>query len=164
VDDHKKQDEQTSTVLEDSRGALLLANTALPMTTPRTKHYVLYQFRSHIGDEMEVLAMSTQEHKADIFTEVLVSMWKKRGNNGLNATHNETCCIRILNNENNNINKNVWHHKVKWAQEKSIDNEQPRHKWVLATDDDGPYLMEAGAVTLKCLSVSWTTLCCHWAE
>ena len=37
----QSEEERLSCVFKDNRGALTLANTEMPMTTPRTKHYAI---------------------------------------------------------------------------------------------------------------------------
>ena len=67
-------EERLSCVFEDNRGALTLANTEMPMTTPRTKHYAieLHWFREHcVPGAIEVKAIDTKVQLADIFTKGL---------------------------------------------------------------------------------------------
>ena len=70
----RSEEEKLSCVFEDNRGALTLANTEMPMTTPRTQHYVikLHWFCKHcVPGEIEVKAIDTKVQLADIFTKGL---------------------------------------------------------------------------------------------
>jgi len=70
----RSAEERLSCVFEDNRGALTLANTEMPMTTPRTKHYAieLHWFREHcVPGAIEVKAIDTKVQLADIFTKGL---------------------------------------------------------------------------------------------
>ena len=63
-----------STVYEDNEGALRLANTELPRTTPRSKHYgiIYHWFREHVSNgTIEVVPIKTENQLADIFTKGL---------------------------------------------------------------------------------------------
>ena len=63
-----------STIYEDNEGALKLANTELPRTTPRSKHYgiIYHWFREHVKNgTLKVVPIDTAEQLADIFTKGL---------------------------------------------------------------------------------------------
>ena len=63
-----------STIYEDNEGALKLANTDLPRTTPRSKHYgiIYYWFWEYVmNGTIKVLPIDTSDQLADIFTEGL---------------------------------------------------------------------------------------------
>lgn len=59
-----------STVFEDNEPCLKLANMELPRMTNRSKHIAIkyHWFRSHVGKELTVSPISTEDQLADIFT------------------------------------------------------------------------------------------------
>ena len=72
----RSSEEKPSFVYEDNRGALTLANTEMPMTTPRNKHYAieLHWFCEHcVQGQIEVTAIATKVQLADIFTKGLTT-------------------------------------------------------------------------------------------
>lgn len=69
----RSDDDKKTIVFEDNRGCMTLANTKMPLSTPRTKHYAieLHWFRSHIGEQISVEPIDTKLQLADIFTKGL---------------------------------------------------------------------------------------------
>jgi len=70
----QSEEEKLSCVFEDNQRALTLANTEMPMTMPRTKHYLikLHWFCEHcVPGEIEVKVIDTKVQLADIFTKGL---------------------------------------------------------------------------------------------
>jgi len=65
---------ELSQVFEDNHGALTLANTEMPLSTPRTKHYAieLHWFHEHcIPGQISIEANDKKLQLADIFTKGL---------------------------------------------------------------------------------------------
>lgn len=70
----RSPEEKLSDVFEDNRGSLKLANTEMPMTIHRTKHYAieLNWFQEHwVPIQIKVKAVDTKIQLADIFTKGL---------------------------------------------------------------------------------------------
>jgi hypothetical protein len=62
-----------STVFEDNQPALTLATQDPPRLTPRSKHIAVkyHWFRSHIGPDLQLKYISTNDQLADILTKPL---------------------------------------------------------------------------------------------
>jgi hypothetical protein len=67
----RSDNDNVTRVLEDNEGALKLANSPLPRTTPQSKHFAIkyHWFPETLKNEkIEVLPISTTEQVAEIFT------------------------------------------------------------------------------------------------
>jgi len=70
----RNEETKVAREFEDNEGALLLANSPLRRVTPQSKHFAVkyHWFREKLDEyKIKILAIRTQEQKADVFTKGL---------------------------------------------------------------------------------------------